>query len=140
MRSTYTLGITNTRDGRSVGLVRDQDAGLSVTNDAENVVREILQRTPVDRIFYRDTEGQWDELVHDGQRFTGFAPIRDAEGRRIVGFVSRGVSLPDDPRFPMLCPDGTVLHSVDQVRAKEKQFPGSFTAAELADFVPSGRA
>lgn len=45
----------------------------SVTNDAEEVVRELNARFPGRRIVYRDSEGGWGELKHDNGRFTGFA-------------------------------------------------------------------
>lgn len=50
----------------------DNDDGRSVTNDAEAVVSSVLQKLGNRRIFYRDTMGVWDELVHDGKRFTDF--------------------------------------------------------------------
>jgi hypothetical protein len=53
-------------------------AGRSITNDAERVVTELLatgQLLAHQRLLYRDTLGRWDELVHDGHRFTGFRPI-----------------------------------------------------------------
>ena len=53
----------------------DHDRGKSVTNDAEAVVSAVYARFPGRRIFYKDTMGQWDELVHRNGRFTGFAPI-----------------------------------------------------------------
>lgn len=57
--------------------IRDNDVGLSVTNDAEAVVAALEADYPGWRFFYRDTDGAWDELQHDGSRFTGFAPARD---------------------------------------------------------------
>jgi hypothetical protein len=74
-------------------VIRDQcnhypDA-MSVTNDAERVVghllrAEITSRSPLggqalmngQRILYYDTDGELDELCHDGLKFTGFAPWR----------------------------------------------------------------
>jgi hypothetical protein len=53
----------------------DLDNGISVTNDAENVVSEVHARYPNCRIVYRDTAGYWDELVHNNGTFTDFAPI-----------------------------------------------------------------
>lgn len=47
----------------------------TITNDAEAVVRELIttmKLTPLDRIFYKDTNDTWDELKHDGGKFTGF--------------------------------------------------------------------
>ncbi len=49
----------------------------SVTNDAENVVKELHQKgiLKAHRLFYYDSTGRLDELRHDGHgRFTGFAP------------------------------------------------------------------
>jgi hypothetical protein len=56
----------------------DNDVGMSVTNDAENVVADVLRQYPDHRIIYRDTMGQWDELVHFNGKFTGFAPYSKA--------------------------------------------------------------
>lgn len=57
--------------------IRDLCLGTSITNDAEAVVAE-LHRSGVlagRRLYYFDTMGQLDELVHDGQGgFKGFAP------------------------------------------------------------------
>lgn len=59
-------------------VIRDRDTGgPSITNDAEAVVRFLIARgklTPRMRLFYYDTDGQLDELLHDGTKFTGFAP------------------------------------------------------------------
>lgn len=59
---------------RVVQLV-DLDDGVSVTNDAENVVLEVFNQYPNRRIVYRDTMGQWDELVHNNGVFTDFKHI-----------------------------------------------------------------
>lgn len=57
---------------------RNEDGVISVTNDAENVVKELHNKHPGARVIYQDTMGEWDELKHDGQgTFTGFAPARD---------------------------------------------------------------
>ena len=51
------------------------DPTMSVTNDAEAVVAEMLGRGLGRRhLYYFDTHGQLDELKHDGVKFTGFAP------------------------------------------------------------------
>lgn len=47
---------------------------MSVTNDAESVVKIVASEYGNRRIFYRDTCGRWDELVHDNGRFLRFAP------------------------------------------------------------------
>jgi hypothetical protein len=50
----------------------DLGVGRSVTNDAENVVEEVNRQYPARRIIYRDTDGQWDELVHNNGVFVDF--------------------------------------------------------------------
>ncbi len=51
----------------------------SITNDAEAVVAAMLRimdalgdPRETTRVFYIDSDGQMDELVHDGAMFTGF--------------------------------------------------------------------
>lgn len=50
---------------------------MSVTNDAENVVANVAKSFGNKRIVYQDTNGQWDELVHDNGVFVRFAPYRE---------------------------------------------------------------
>lgn len=52
----------------------DLDVGMSVTNDAENVVEYLYNRFGNKRFVYRDTMGRWDELAHTNGHFTGFLP------------------------------------------------------------------
>jgi hypothetical protein len=47
----------------------------TITNDAEAVVELTLQQHGNRRILYQDTEGNWDELKHDGKKFVDFAPV-----------------------------------------------------------------
>ncbi len=58
--------------GRKIVWIVDLDGPISVTNDAEAVCRELNAAHPAHRIFYRDTEGFWDELVHQDGRFIDF--------------------------------------------------------------------
>ena len=54
-----------------------QGATSSVTNDAEAVLLELHNNGVLKgrRLFYYDSEGQLDEIKHDGKgNFTGFAP------------------------------------------------------------------
>jgi len=54
-------------------LLEDEDGPMSITNDAENVVHYALAHYPHGaRILYKDTDGIWDELVHDGNDFVTF--------------------------------------------------------------------
>jgi hypothetical protein len=56
----------------TVWIVDLNGARMSVTNDAEAVVDEVLRMFPNHLIVYRDSIGNWDELEHDGTRFLGF--------------------------------------------------------------------
>lgn len=58
----------------------------SVTNDAEKVVADVVQRHGNKQIFYRDTDGRWDELVHTDGVFERFAPI----GLNVEKFLRKG--------------------------------------------------
>jgi hypothetical protein len=60
-----------------VFLVDDNTDVMSVTNDAENVTEYVNRLYPQLRIVYRDSDGRWDELVHNNGTFTGFAPYRE---------------------------------------------------------------
>ena len=60
----------------------DLDQGRTVTNDADAVVLDVLKTHPGERIIYRDTDGNWDELRHDGRRFTGFSPLSAEDAQR----------------------------------------------------------
>lgn len=46
---------------------------LSVTNDAENVVRRLAWTLNGRRLFYIDSEGQTDELLVRDGRFAGYS-------------------------------------------------------------------
>jgi hypothetical protein len=66
------------RTGAFIAIVddyTDTSPCKTVTNDAEYVVGQIKPPKGV-RLIYRDTDGRWDELKHDGAgHFTGFAPL-----------------------------------------------------------------
>lgn len=65
-----------------VFIVDLNDGGMSVTNDAENVCTQAVSSSIMNgdecvhlynyRLFYRDSEGQWDELLHDKGEFKDF--------------------------------------------------------------------
>jgi hypothetical protein len=72
--SSYTL-IYETNDAL---FIKDDDlGGPSLTNDAEQVTRKLLKERGNKRIVYRDSMGNWDELVHDGNEFIYFSPIKE---------------------------------------------------------------
>lgn len=56
----------------------DNDVGMTITNDAENVVIDVLKSYPNHRIIYRDTNHQWDELLHWNGEFVNFKPYSGA--------------------------------------------------------------
>ncbi len=47
---------------------------MSVTNDAEQVVEFLYKQFGDKQIFYKDTEGMWDELIHEKGVFKTFSP------------------------------------------------------------------
>ena len=56
----------------------DRNTGMSVTNDAENVIAKIIAAgvdPATHRFVYSDTEGRWDELVVYNGRFDGFRHV-----------------------------------------------------------------
>lgn len=53
-------------------LADENDGAMSITNDAEAVVMWANRLYPNRRIIYRDTEGHWDELVHEDGVFKHF--------------------------------------------------------------------
>lgn len=72
--------ITVKADAQHVWIVDqcNERGGMSVTNDAEAVVKHLTHHYGEDVvIYYRDTEGDWDELQHAKGEFVGFVPARD---------------------------------------------------------------
>jgi hypothetical protein len=52
----------------------------SVTNDAENVVPYVLWLFNGNYpIIYRDSQGVWDQILHDGKKFTRFHSLGQAK-------------------------------------------------------------
>ena len=59
-----------------VDLYDQSNPTLTITNDTEAVIHALRAEHGLDaeRVFYRDTDGRWDELLHDGRGgFVGFA-------------------------------------------------------------------
>lgn len=79
-----SVGLRSTFVWRRVGgvmTVKDCDDGtvqlfsVSVTNDAENVVKFLAQHadlTDDEPLVYQDTTGRWDEIVHQDGQFVDF--------------------------------------------------------------------
>lgn len=51
------------------------DKHPTVTNDAEQVVKDLAPRLGARRLLYVDSENQMDELVVKDGRFVGFKPV-----------------------------------------------------------------
>lgn len=64
---------------RKIIFIQDNNGPVSVTNMAESVTDEAvcLEADGIDtsnyRLFYKDSSGTWDELVHKNGRFLAFA-------------------------------------------------------------------
>lgn len=77
--SNYAILNESTRD---ILVIRDMgpwSVFKSVTNDAENVVETLFEEGYLDnsrRLWYYDSDGNLDELVHEDGKFKGFAPVR----------------------------------------------------------------
>lgn len=78
-RSKYVVHKLHIRESESIVWIidLDEDGTRSVTNDAEQVCRELHARFPDHRIIYRDSMGEWGELVHLQGILTGYAPAGD---------------------------------------------------------------
>jgi hypothetical protein len=64
-------------DDGGIIYLADRDMGnVSVTNDAENVAKAIHAQYPYCRIIYKDSMGNWDEILHAGGIFKGFKQAR----------------------------------------------------------------
>jgi hypothetical protein len=77
MHAQYKLITHNEIDGNYIYI---KDVGnwgqcRTITNDADYIVKKLYEEhgiTDDTRIFYKDSEGQVDELIHQGKIFTGF--------------------------------------------------------------------
>lgn len=79
-RSSYVI-VDPGQHGDNPLIIRDVgpwDQFLSVTNNAQQVVEELRVSGKLrvnQRLFYYDSEGQLDEILHKNGRFTGFQPV-----------------------------------------------------------------
>ena len=69
---SYTV---HTVSAHTVFIMDDEKPGtMSVTNAAEEVVKQVYADYGERRIVYRDTMGRWDELEHIEGHFLKFRP------------------------------------------------------------------
>jgi hypothetical protein len=77
LRAVYSRSV----HGNVIAII-DHDDGKSVTNDAENVIRDLEANFDLSkyRVIYRDTRGIWDEMLVDRTgRFAGFSSINERD-------------------------------------------------------------
>lgn len=70
-------------------LIEDTGEGMSITNDAENVVQEVHGEVGLSGrvLMYRDTEGRIDQLLHQDNRFTMFKLVDDENMQKILNRI-----------------------------------------------------
>ena len=87
-RSVYS----RTLHGNVIAII-DHDHGRSVTNDAENVITDMVaQGFDLSRylVIYRDTRGIWDQLLVDRTgHFAGFSSINERDLSAALAKVTR---------------------------------------------------
>lgn len=87
-RSCYSIGHVNDL----FILIVDRDRGRSVTNDAVNIVPEldkVLNGLGNRTIFYKDSQGRFDEILHTGGLFDGFAPCSPGQQEKLAELLKR---------------------------------------------------
>jgi len=75
MRCSYS--VVYRAPDKGILVLRDLDQGVSITNDAENLIQHLSSRGEIYRdtsVLYYDTQGTLDYILHDGERFLGFSP------------------------------------------------------------------
>jgi hypothetical protein len=77
-RSVYS----HTVHGNVIAII-DHDGGRSVTNDAQNVIDDLIRQgfdLSKYRVIYRDTRGIWDQLLVDRTgHFAGFSSVNERD-------------------------------------------------------------
>ena len=110
-RAQYKL-FTGWSDGEQEWIVLvDLDEGMTITNDAERVVEDLVKleiyERPGARVVYRDTAGEWAELLVLERKFNGFAPasldtLHRLRGMHLRRVLHTGTSMLDDKTFLQL--------------------------------------
>lgn len=74
-------------------LLVDHNVGTSITNDAENVIADLVREGVLGRgtrVLYRDTLGRWDELLRDGVRFIKFSLLGGVDAEDAIRRAREG--------------------------------------------------
>lgn len=64
----------------------EKTGAISVTQDAAAVVASCLEQHGNHRMIFRDGNGRWNELLHDGENFLQARALPDDFTRRIADF------------------------------------------------------
>lgn len=75
IRCSYSIVVCDVE--RITLVLRDRNQGMSITNDADNLVMHLANEGLIrsnTALYYYDSEGQLDQILHDGHKFFGFAP------------------------------------------------------------------
>lgn len=71
----------------------DLDQGASVTNDADAVIAWLDANLEGGigkrKVYYRDTDGRFDELKVNAGTFAGFAPCSEGQQTALAGMLSQ---------------------------------------------------
>lgn len=69
---------------------RDEPGKMSVTNDADNVVQHVLKAYPKAKtIVYRDSSGNWDQLLFNKGEFTAFRTLVTKDRQDAINTASK---------------------------------------------------
>ncbi len=81
MKGVAAFKIMHTTDTFVLIADMDSDGFPSITNSAHGVIELLsVQMNLTNRaVIYRDTMGRFDELRHDGHKFTGFSPCTSTQ-------------------------------------------------------------
>lgn len=78
LRSNYIYEVY----GKVIAIIDPDDGGKSVTNDAENIIADFVEKgfdLSQYRVIYRDTRGIWDEMLVKDSAFKDFRSINERE-------------------------------------------------------------
>ncbi len=86
-KSNYIISI-NTKEFIFVVDVGPWNEFMTVTNNVEDVLKSLGPVLGNKKLYYEDSEGIFDEILHDGIVFMGFSP---ADRKDVLGSYARKV-------------------------------------------------
>lgn len=75
IRCSYSVVFSD--NARNMLVLRDLNDGMSITNDVDNLVLHLRNTGQIHSetvLYYYDSEGRLDQILHDGRKFCGFTP------------------------------------------------------------------